>query len=114
MDFQVDWAYSWTIAGVSILTVFVLLVVLIIVIRLQGSVMNLLARSGKKKVEAAPVVEEKQEEGTPSEAEMAAIAMALELHYNSHDEVPEMLEIKTGQGAISPWCARNLGMNRLK
>ena len=44
---------------------------------------------------------------------MAAIAMALQLHYNSHDEVPGMLDLKPGLTANTPWCARTIGMNRL-
>lgn len=109
---QVDWGYALSIAGISILTVFVLLVILIIVIKIQGLIMGSIeGKSAKPATVAAPEV--KKESANDDEAVMAAIAMALQLHYNSHDEVPGMLNLQPGLTVNTPWCARNNGMNRL-
>ena len=109
---QVDWGYAWSIAGISILTVFILLVILILIIQLQGKIMaKIEGKSAQPAKVAAPQV--KSESANDDEAVMAAIAMALQLHYNSHDEVPGMLDLKPGLTANTPWCARTIGMNRL-
>ncbi len=121
MTQTIIWSYAWSIAGICILTVFLLLVVLIVVISLEGLVMGSSERSSKRsqkrseaevKAEApAPTVTAQSDD---SGAELAAIAMALQLHFNSHDYVPNMLYVKEGERASSPWCAKNLGMNKLK
>lgn len=110
---QVDWGYALSIAGISILTVFVLLVILIVVIKIQGLIMAAIEGKSAKPATVASAPEVKKESANDDEAVMAAIAMALQLHYNSHDEVPGMLDLKPGLTVNTPWCARNNGMNRL-
>ncbi len=109
---QVDWGYALSIAGISILTVFILLIILIVVIKIQGLIMAKLDGKSAQPVKVA-TTEVKSESTNDDEAVMAAIAMALQLHYNSHDEVPGMLDLKPGLTTNTPWCARNMGMNRL-
>ncbi len=107
---QVDWSYALAVTGVSILLVFLLLVILIVIIKIEGVIMSKLE---KRPAKPAPVVAAEPKEGASDEAVMAAIAMALQLHYNSHDEVPGMIQIQPGETTHTPWCARNKGMNRL-
>ena len=94
----VDWANAGTMALVSILLVFAVLVLLICVLKLFGVIF-----AEKKKVAASPVA---SSDGI-SDEEVAAIAMAVNLFFNRHDEESDILTFRQNHD-VSAWQVRNI------
>ncbi len=82
-----SWSDRWTIAGISVLTVFAILVILVFVLQLFGVLF---------KHEANAVSQSASSAEAPSEAEEeAAVAMAVYLYQNdTHDMESGVLTIK--------------------
>jgi hypothetical protein len=85
-------------ALVSIMLVFVVLVLLIFILKLFGVIF-----AEKKKVAASPVA---SSDGI-SDEEVAAIAMAVNLFFNRHDEESDILTFRQNHD-VSAWQVRNI------
>lgn len=106
----IDWSYALLITGMGIGTVFVLLVVLIWVIGLQTSIINAITGSSKT-VNHGPSIGTTDTHPTPHE--QAAIAMAMHLYFNAHDEEPHIITIEEVERRYSPWSSKIYSMRNL-
>ena len=95
-----NWANAGLIALVSICLVFVMLVLLIFILKLFGVIFA----EKKKAVVAAPAVASSDE---ISDEEVAAIAMAVNLFFNRHDEESDILTFRQNHD-VSAWQVRNI------
>ncbi|MBO7049469.1 MAG: OadG family protein [Bacteroidaceae bacterium] len=115
---SVNWSHVWLVTGVGFIMVFILLVVLTWLMQWSGKLFSKIEE--KKKVAAskpvkqdAPAVDSVNEEEA-TDADMAAIAMALHLYYNSvHDVEPTRITIKRVENKGSAWNNKMFGMNNL-
>lgn len=112
---SVNWSHVWLVTGVGFVLVFVLLIILTYLLQLMGKLFGVIDNS-KKKVNATvdnpakPAAQSSIDDDT----DMAAIAMALHLYYNSvHDNEPTRITIKRVQQNSSPWNNKSFGMNNL-
>ena len=103
----INWGYALLVTGVGMLTVFLLLILLIWVINLQTKLTN--------QVDHAKTIEdvEKAVVTHPTPHEQAAIAMAMHLYFNSHDEEPHVITIEEVEKRYSPWSSKIYGMRNL-
>lgn len=106
----IDWSYALLITGMGIGTVFVLLVVLIWVIGLQTSIINAITGNSKT-VNHGPSIGTTDTHPTPHE--QAAIAMAMHLYFNAHDEEPHIITIEEVERRYSPWSSKIYSMRNL-
>ena len=95
-----NWANAGLIALVSICLVFTMLVLLIFILKLFGVIF----RERKKTEVAAPVAA--SSDGI-SDEEVAAIAMAVNLFFNRHDEESDVLTFRQNHD-VSAWQVRNI------
>ena len=98
MILATNWGNAGLMALVSIMLVFVVLVLLIFILKLFGVIF-----AEKKKVAASPVV---SSDGI-SDEEVAAIAMAVNLFFNRHDEESDVLTFRQNHD-VSAWQVRNI------
>ena len=94
-----NWANAGLIALVSILLVFSVLILLIFILKLFGVIF----RERKK---AAVVTPAASSDGI-SDEEVAAIAMAVNLFFNRHDEESDVLTFRQNHD-VSAWQVRNI------
>ena len=94
-----NWGNAGLMALVSILLVFVVLVLLIFILKLFGVVF-----AEKKKAAAASVGASSDE---ITDEEVAAIAMAVNLFFNRHDEESDVLTFRQNHD-VSAWQVRNI------
>ena len=87
----IDWGYALLVTGMGIGTVFLLLIVLIWVIGLQTKIINGITGHSKGASEEATV---RTTETHPTPHEQAAIAMAMHLYFDAHDEEPHVITIQ--------------------
>ena len=99
MILAVNWGNAAMIAVISILLVFVMLVLLIGVLKLFGVVF-------KERKSAAPAAVVSSSDGI-SDEEVAAIAMAVNLFFNRHDEESDVLTFRQNHD-VSAWQVRNI------
>ena len=95
-----NWANAGLIALVSICLVFTMLVLLIFILKLFGVIF----RERKKAEVAAPVAA--SSDGI-SDEEVTAIAMAVNLFFNRHDEESDVLTFRQNHD-VSAWQVRNI------
>ena len=95
-----NWANAGLIALVSICLVFTMLVLLIFILKLFGVIFA----EKKAAVAAAPAVASSDE---ISDEEVAAIAMAVNLFFNRHDEESDVLTFRQNHD-VSAWQVRNI------
>ena len=95
-----NWANAGLIALVSICLVFTMLVLLIFILKLFGVIF----RERKKAEVAAPAAASSDE---ISDEEVAAIAMAVNLFFNRHDEESDVLTFRQSHD-VSAWQVRNI------
>ena len=95
-----NWANAGLIALVSICLVFTMLVLLIFILKLFGVIF----RERKKAEVAAPAAT--SSDGI-SDEEVAAIAMAVNLFFNRHDEESDVLTFRQNHD-VSAWQVRNI------
>ena len=100
MILAVNWGNAALIALISILLVFIMLVLLIYVLKLFGVVF-----AEKKSAAAATVATAESDE--ISDEEVAAIAMAVNLFFNRHDEESDVLTFRQNHD-VSAWQVRNI------
>ena len=94
-----NWGNAGLMALVSIMLVFVVLVLLIFILKLFGVVF-----AEKKKAVSAPVGASSDD---ITDEEVAAIAMAVNLFFNSHDEESDVLTFRQNHD-VSAWQVRNI------
>lgn len=94
-----NWGNAGLMALVSILLVFVVLILLIFIMKLFAVVF-----AEKKKAAAASVGASSDE---ISDEEVAAIAMAVNLFFNRHDEESDVLTFRQNHD-VSAWQVRNI------
>ena len=99
MILATNWGNAGLMALVSICLVFTVLVLLILVLKLFGVIFA----EKKKAAVAAPVA---SSEGITDE-EVAAIAMAVNLFFNRHDEESDVLTFRQNHD-VSAWQVRNI------
>ena len=105
----IDWGYALLVTGMGIGTVFVLLIVLIGLIDLQTRVIQAFICSGSKAtVQKSPAADVTETHPTPQEK--AAIAMAMHLYFNAHDEEPHIITIEEVERRYSPWSSKIYNM----
>ena len=96
----IDWGYALLVTGMGIGTVFLLLIVLIWVIGLQTKIINGITGHSKGA----------SEETHPTPHEQAAIAMAMHLYFDAHDEEPHVITIQEVEKRYSPWSSKIYSM----
>lgn len=102
----INWAFTLLIMGVGMGVVFVLLIVLIWIINLQTAIIH--SKDGNKKsVKPEPVV---TTDTHPTPHEQAAIAMAMHLYFDAHDEEPHVITIEEVERRYSPWSSKIYSM----
>ena len=101
MILATNWANAGTMALVSILLVFVVLILLICVLKLFGVIFN---QKKSDKTVSSPVG---ASSGDISDEEVAAIAMAVNLFFNRHDEESDVLTFRQNHD-VSAWQVRNI------
>lgn len=98
-----DWGNAGLMALVSILLVFVVLILLIYVLKLFGVLFrekNVAAVSAPAGASSDDITDE----------EVAAIAMAVNLFFNRHDEESDVLTFRQNHD-VSAWQVRNISKN---
>ena len=98
----IDWGFAGLITAVGIGVTFLLLIVLIWVINLQSELINK-TFSSRKKNAAKPAVTTDMH---PTPHEQAAIAMAMHLYFDAHDEEPHIITIQEVERRYSPWSSK--------
>lgn len=100
MILATNWVNASLIALVSIMLVFVVLVLLIYVLKLFGVIFH-----KKESVVASPAAAGASDGIT--DEEVAAIAMAVNLFFNRHDEESDVLTFRQNHD-VSAWQVRNI------
>ena len=95
----VNWGNAGLMALVSIGLVFTMLVLLIFILKLFGVIF-------KERKSAAPAPAAVSSDGI-SDEEVAAIAMAVNLFFNRHDEESDVLTFRQNHD-VSAWQVRNI------
>lgn len=99
MILATNWGNATLMALVSIMLVFVVLVLLICVLKLFGVIFHSSAKP------AAEVAVSSSDEIT--DEEVAAIAVAVNLFFNRHDEESDVLTFRQNHD-VSAWQVRNI------
>ena len=99
MILTTNWGNASLMALVSILLVFVVLILLIFILKLFGVIF-----AEKKKAAVATSAVSSDE---ISDEEVAAIAMAVNLFFNRHDEESDVLTFRQNHD-VSAWQVRNI------
>ena len=107
-DLSTITAYSITLAAVGYLTVFLALVVMYYVYNTIPKLINLKIR---QKLRREGKVKEAEKELAVSGEVNAAIAMALYLCLDEHDEESHTLTIRPVQRSYTPWSSRIYNVN---
>ena len=103
--------YALLVTGLGMGTVFLLLVILIWIINLQTKITDRLEDQVKPQPSVtAPAV---TTDAHPTPHEQAAIAMAMHLYFDSHDEEPHVITIQEVERRYSPWSSKIYSMRNL-
>lgn len=104
MILATNWINASLIALVSIMLVFTVLVLLIFILKIFGAIFR------DKKVAAAASAPAGASSDDISDEEVAAIAMAVNLFFNRHDEESDVLTFRQNHD-VSAWQVRNISKN---
>ena len=113
----IDWAGALNVAGFAFLMVFHLLIFIVLVLTISGRIFVGLEKAKKQQLEkaAGPVAElaESDAEAEVISGEvLAAISMALNVHYgDAHDIESNIITIEKGEKRYSPWSSKIYGLN---
>lgn len=110
MTLAINWGFALLVTGIGIGTVFCLLVVLIWIINLQSKAINSCNRSEKPASSDAIAETAGNTDTHPTPYEQAAIAMAMHLYYDAHDEEPHVITIQEVERRYSPWSSKIYSM----
>ena len=114
---MIDWAGALNVAGFAFLMVFLLLIFIVLVLTISGRIFVGLEKAKKQQLEkaAGPVAElaESDAEAEVISGEvLAAISMALNVHYgDAHDIESNIITIEKGDKRYSPWSSKIYGLN---
>ena len=97
----INWGNALMITGFGFAVVFSVLVLLIFIVKLFGVIFV-------QKPKAQPVVAAAQPAAEAGEEDMVAIAYALHLFYNMHDEESDVLTIRHEDATYSPWNQKSI------
>ncbi|MBR4854324.1 MAG: OadG family protein [Alistipes sp.] len=97
----INWGNALMITGFGFAMVFSVLVLLIFIVKLFGVIFV-------QKPKAQPVVAAAQPAAEAGEEDMVAIAYALHLFYNMHDEESDVLTIRHEDATYSPWNQKSI------
>lgn len=100
MILATNWGNAGLMALVSIMLVFVVLILLIFILKLFGVIFA----EKKAAAVASPVASSSD---AISDEEVAAIAMAVNLFFNRHDEESDILTFRQNHD-VSAWQVRNI------
>ena len=114
MILAIDWGFAMLVTGMGIGVVFLMLVILIGVIGFQSKIINKIT-TDKTKQAAQPEQSESKNttETHPTPHEQAAIAMAMHLYFNAHDEEPHVITIQQVERRYSPWSSKIYSMRSI-
>ncbi len=91
---SVDWGVAWMLAGISVATVFSILIILVLVLQIFSLLTKGSSKGTTSQPAAVPVVSKAASLATASEEDKAAVAIALYLYLNnSHDVESGVLTI---------------------
>lgn len=107
MMLAIDWGFALLVTGMGMGVVFLLLIVLIWIIGIQTKIIDAITGS-KKTVTETPAVGTTDTHPTPHE--QAAIAMAMHLYFDAHDEEPHVITIEEVERRYSPWSSKIYSM----
>ena len=109
---SINWGYSFVVTAIGIGTTFALLVFLIYAINLLSAAIKATEKkeAPEKKEEVVEVANETTTETHPTPHEQAAIAMALHLYFDAHDEEPHVITIEEVERRYSPWSSKIYNM----
>lgn len=107
----INWGFALLITGVGMGLVFSLLIVLIGMINLQTKITDSLSGSDKSNPPAPVTAGTTDTHPTPHE--QAAIAMAMHLYFDSHDEEPHIITIEEVERRYSPWSSKIYSMRNM-
>ncbi len=113
MLLSIDWGFAGVVCGVGIGMTFLILVGMIFFIKLLSWAVGQLDKDNKseKTVKAEPTkVVEKSSVEHPTPHEQAAIAMAMHLYFDAHDEEPHVITIEEVEKRYSPWSSKIYNM----
>ena len=99
MILATNWVNAALMALVSIMLVFIMLVLLIFILKLFGVVF--------KERKSAAIVPAATSSDEITDEEVAAIAMAVNLFFNRHDEESDVLTFRQNHD-VSAWQVRNI------
>lgn len=106
----INWSYALLVTGMGIGTVFLLLVVLIWIIALQTKAIH----AGNGLAKSTPSTQTAVTADThPTPHEQAAIAMAMHLYFDAHDEEPHVITIQEVERRYSPWSSKIYSMRNM-
>lgn len=107
----INWGYALLVTGIGMGTVFLLLVILIWIINLQTKITDRL--EDQVKAEPSVTASAVTTDTHPTPHEQAAIAMAMHLYFDSHDEEPHVITIQEVERRYSPWSSKIYSMRNL-
>lgn len=112
MLLSIDWGFAGVVCGVGVATTFLILVGLILFIKLLSWAVGLKDKktasdNAKEEVKA---VEKTSTNEHPTSHEQAAIALAMHLYFDAHDEEPHVITIEEVEKRYSPWSSKIYNM----
>ena len=108
---SINWGFAGVVCGIGIGTTFLILVGLIFFIKLLSWAINRM--ENRKVEEEKPQVKAVEKTSTnehPTSHEQAAIAMAMHLYFDAHDEEPHVITIEEEEKRYSPWSSKIYNM----
>ncbi len=108
---SIDWGFAGVVCGVGIGMTFLILIGMIFFIKLLSFGVSSFDKSKNvvTKTEDKKVVEKSSVEH-PTPHEQAAIAMAMHLYFDAHDEEPHVITIEEVEKRYSPWSSKIYNM----
>ena len=112
---SISWGYALVVTGIGVGTTFAILVFLVFAINLLSrTIKSTEKRTAPAQPETVPVVaHETTTETHPTPHEQAAIAMAMHLYFDAHDEEPHVITIEEVERRYSPWSSKIYSMRSL-
>ena len=99
----INWGNALMITGFGFAMVFTVLVLLIFIVKLFGVIFV-----QKPKAQPAVAAAQPAAAAEAGEEDMVAIAYALHLFYNMHDEESDVLTIRHEDATYSPWNQKSI------
>lgn len=108
---SIDWGFAGVVCGIGIGTTFLILIGLIFFIKFLSWAINASDRKKTAEVKTeAKQVEKTSTNEHPTSHEQAAIALAMHLYFDAHDEEPHVITIEEVEKRYSPWSSKIYNM----